>query len=169
MRLTMAIVVVAALAAGLALRAEDKKKEHKCPLETIMCPFKGDCEGECRKLCDRGGEALVAVHQKMAVSLKATTKKDASAHIAGTCKEADCKDCASLNDKVFGPVIKAHINTRMAAMGGKAVKHSVKDSSGKTSEMTCTFLTGKLCSACVDEMTNECLAKVAEMDKQTTK
>ena len=43
MRLTMAFVFVAALAAGIALHAEDKKS-HKCPLEKIMCPFKGDCE-----------------------------------------------------------------------------------------------------------------------------
>lgn len=163
MRLLMAFVMVAALGAGLALHADDNKsKKHKCPLETIMCPFHGDCEGECRNLCDKGGEALVAVHAKVAASLKVQTKKDASAHVAGTCKVADCKECATLNDKVFGPVIKERISKRMGEMGGKEVKHTVKNASGQDSEVACTFLTGKLCDACVDEMTKSCLDKLAQ-------
>ncbi|MCE9584495.1 MAG: hypothetical protein K8T20_18560 [Planctomycetes bacterium] len=166
MRLRIAFVMVAALAAGFAVCADDNKdkKPHKCPLESIMCPFHGDCEGECRKLCDKGGEALVAMHVKVAAAVKAETKKDANAHVAGTCRAAGCKECASLNEKVFGPALKARISKRMGEMN-KEVKHTVKDAAGKEHEVECTFLTGKLCDACVDEMSKTCLdtmAKTAE-------
>ena len=133
-----------------------------------MCPFKGDCCGECRSICDKGGEGLAAVHANVAASVKAATKKDASACIAGTCKVEDCKECAKLNEKVFGPAVKDRVNARFAEMS-KTVKHTVKDANGKETEVKCTFLTGKLCPECVNIMTKAALASLAEIEKATTK
>lgn len=169
MRLTMAVVIAAALAAGVLVNADDSRKnEHKCPLEKIMCPFTGDCEGQCRTICDRGGEGLAAVHANVAANVKATTKKDASACVAGTCKAEGCKDCAKLNEKVFGPVVKERINARFAEMA-RTVKHTVKDANGRESEIKCTFLTGKLCPECVNIMTRAAIEKLAQLEKTTTK
>jgi len=169
MRLSMAVVMAAALAAGVLVSADDsKKKEHKCALEKIMCPFAGCCEGQCRTICDKGGEGLAAVHANVAANVKATTKKDASVCIAGTCKVEECKDCAKLNEKVFGPVVKERVNARFGEMS-KTVKHTVKDANGKESEVKCTFLTGKLCAECVNIMTKAAIVKLAELEKTNTK
>jgi hypothetical protein len=169
MRLTMAVVMAAALAAGVLVSADDHKKQgHKCPLEKIMCPLAGDCEGQCRAICDRGGEGLAAVHANVAASVKASTKKDASACVAGTCKAEGCKDCAQLNEKVFGPAVKDRVNARFGEMS-KTVEHTVKDASGKETKVKCTFLTGKLCPECVNIMTKAALASLAELEKTNTK
>lgn len=169
MRFKLFLAAALVLTAGLFVAADDAgKKAHKCPLEEVMCPFTGDCEGQCRTICDRGGEGLAAVHANVAASIKTSTKKDASAHVAGTCKADGCKECETLNAKVFGPAVKSRVNARFAEMG-KTVKHAVKDANGRESEVTCTFLTGKLCDECVRIMTKEALEKLAELDKATTK
>lgn len=169
MRLKTFAVLAAVLAAGLFAGADDaKKKSHKCPLEKIMCPFSGDCEGQCRTLCDKGGEGLAAVHASVAAAVKAATKKDADAHVAGTCRTADCADCGKLNARVFGPAVKARVSARFGEMG-KSVKHTVKDANGRESQVECTFLTGKLCDECVKIMSKDALEKLEELRRAETK
>lgn len=169
MRLKTFAVLAAVLAAALFAGADDaKKKSHKCPLEKIMCPFTGDCEGQCRTLCDKGGEGLAAVRAAVAANVKSTTKKDASEHVSGACKTADCSECGKLNAKVFGPAVKARVSARFGEMG-KSVRHTVKDANGRESQVECTFLTGKLCDECVKIMTRDALDKLAELQKAETK
>lgn len=169
MKFKLAIAVAVALCTGLALRADDsRKKAHKCPLEKIMCPFQGACEGQCRTICDKGGEGLAAVHAAVAADVKTNTKKDASACVAGTCKSEECKECAKLNEKVFGPAVKNRVNARFQEMGKKTF-HTVKDANGKETKVECTFLTGKLCDECVKMMTKEAIAALADLQKAETK
>lgn len=169
MRFTMFAVLAAALAAGLLAGADDaKKNSHKCPLEKIMCPFSGDCEGQCRTLCDKGGEGLAALHASVAAAVKSATRKDADAHVAGTCKAADCAECGKLNARVFGPAVKARVSARFGEMG-KSVKHTVKDAGGRESQVECTFLTGKLCDECVKIMAKDALERLEDLRKTGTK
>jgi len=153
----MSIALVAALVAGGLASAQDKKQD-KCGLAGIMCPAEGCCEGVCRDFCNKGGEALIALRAKVAASLK--EKKDKlAAHSVGLCKTKECKDCAWVEATGIVPVLKTKISARFGEMN-KEIKHEV----GKTS-VACTFLTGKLCDACVDQMKKDVLAKIEEAKK----
>jgi hypothetical protein len=162
MRRTVLGATAAILACGLALVAEDKKKaEHNCPLADVMCPAQGCCEGACRQICDKGGEALAAVKAKVGADYKAKSKKD-NPHLSGACKTAGCSDCKTLLDKIYASIIKDKVNARFKAMNGEEQKHEVKQSNGKVKEEKCTLLTGKLCPHCVIEMAAAALEKYEE-------
>lgn len=167
MRLTTLGVIGAFLVAGAALVAEEKKS-HKCPMATIMCPQQGDCSGQCRSFCDKGGEALTALRARVAAAVKEKTKADPGPHLSGACKTKECADCQKLMDGVFSPVLKDKINARFGNMNQNA-KHEVQAANGKVTEVKCTFLTGKLCDACVNEMKATSLEKYEALEKEHTK
>jgi hypothetical protein len=140
------------LATGAVLVAEDKKK-HECPVADLMCPASGDCEGHCAAICDKAGEGLDAVLKAVAADVKKLPQE---------AQERLAKDGA-LRKTYVGPVLTTKVNDRFAKMSEK-VEHEVKKGQKVTKEK-CTFLTGKLCSPCVDEMAGQVREKLAELKK----
>jgi len=157
MKRTILGVAVAMLAAGTLLVAEEKK-QVKCPMADIICPEHGDCAGQCREFCDRGGEALTALRARVAAAAKVKYKMGSVDHVSGACRAKNCDACQEMMDKVFKPVIKEAITDRFGTMGGP-VKHAVKKD-GKTTEVECTFLTGDLCDPCVETMKGEAIERL---------
>ena len=157
MKLTIVAVAVAALMGG-AVAAQEKA--HKCAMAGILCPKEGKCEGKCREICDRAGEAMDALKGRVAASMKDCGCQ----HLGGTCKEKSCEPCASLQSGIYVPVLKAKVNARFGEMG-KDVQHEVTEK-GKTTRVACTLLTGKLCDPCVDGMKKSALEKIEAMFKE---
>jgi hypothetical protein len=156
-KLTIVAAAVAVVMGGLVAAQE---KAHKCAMAGILCPKEGKCEGKCREICDRAGEAMDALKSKVAASMK----ECGCPHLGGTCKESGCETCGSLQKTIYVPVLKAKVTARFGEMG-KDVQHEVSVN-GKTAKVACTLLTGKLCDPCVDGMKKSALEKIEAMFKE---
>jgi hypothetical protein len=131
-----------ALVAGAPLTAQESAKKSECGMAELLCPQKGHCEGECRKVCDATGELVLAVRSKIAARMEkdfgqtCACAKDPSA--------APCAACEFLKVRVVVPVLKEKIKARL--------EHP--EASGSHSGSPCTFLKGSPCEGCVEELTN---------------
>jgi hypothetical protein len=105
----------------------------------FLCPQKGHCEGECRKVCDATGELILAVRSKIDARMEkefgqtCACAKDASA--------APCAVCDFLKARVVAPVLKEKIKSHLEHPEA-AASHA------------CSFLKGSACDGCAQELTN---------------
>jgi hypothetical protein len=143
MKLLKAAVVLAGMVFTATLSAEDRKSgdRHDCPVGHLFCPAEGGCEGACRSICDRSGEALAAVRTNLAASIALLPKEDQARLPKGN----------DLDKEIIGPALKERVWARFASMNSTET-HAV-EVNGKSETVTCTFLTGKLCAPCVEEIT----------------
>jgi hypothetical protein len=136
-----ASLMFAVLVAAAPAPAQDSSKKSECGMAGLLCPEKGHCEGECRKVCDATGELVLAVRSKIAARMEkefgqtCACAKDPSA--------APCAVCEFLKTRAVAPVLKERIKARLDH------PESVATHSGTP----CTFLKGSACQGCVDEVT----------------
>ncbi len=159
---------VATVAAALALAwgvavAQDKQdgKKDCCGASGLICPKDGKCEGTCREICNKVGETLKAVRAKVIEKMKKECNCECPC-TAGTCSAEGCESCATVKSQVFAPLFKDKVNARFKDWK-KDVKHSVKGDDGKAKDVTCTFLKGDLCKACVDDLADASWKKLSEL------
>lgn len=132
-----ATLMLTAILAGSTARAQESDKKSECGMAHFLCPQKGHCEGECRKICDATGELIHSVRAKIVARMEkecgqtCACAKDPSA--------PPCAVCEFLKTRVVVPVlkekIKSHLEHPEAASG-----HA------------CTFLKGSACEGCASEL-----------------
>jgi hypothetical protein len=139
--LSASLMLTLALAAAPA-PAQDGAKNSECSMAGLLCPQKGHCEGECRKVCDATGQLVLAVRSKIATRMEkefgqtCACAKDPSA--------APCAVCDFLKVRVVAPVLKEKIKAYL--------DHPEVTAAHRNGQ--CTFLKGSVCDGCAEELAN---------------
>jgi hypothetical protein len=134
-----ATLMLAMVLAAAPAPAQDSAKKSDCAMAGLLCPQKGHCEGECRKVCDATGELILAVRSKIGARMEkefgqaCACAKDPAA--------APCATCDFLKTHVVVPVLQEKIKGRMEHPEAAATHN-------------CTFLKGSACESCANELTN---------------
>lgn len=139
MKTLSATLMLTVILAAAPAPAQDAATKSECGLAHFLCPQKGHCEGECRKVCDAAGELILAVRSKIAARMEkefgqtCPCAKDASA--------APCAVCEFLKTRVAAPVLKEKIKAHLEHPEA-AASHA------------CSFLKGSACDGCAQELAN---------------
>jgi hypothetical protein len=158
------LAVLAALGVSIHGAQETKKvaaSETKCCGLTGHQLFCGDekCDSDkCKENCEKACVTLRAVGAKIRDMAK-TEWGDKACECRGTDEAKICEGCRTFCREILVPKLKDRIATRTA---DPSIKHSVKNTMGKTEETPCTFLSGGLCALCVTEISDKSFAQLKE-------
>lgn len=137
MKTLSATLVLTAFLAASPAPAQESDKKSECGMAQFLCPQKGHCEGDCRKICDATGELILSVRSKIVARMEkecgqaCACAKDSSA--------PPCAVCEFLKTRVVAPILKDKIKSHLKHPEA-AVSHA------------CTFLKGSTCEGCASEL-----------------
>jgi hypothetical protein len=142
MKSLLASLVLTLVVAVAPAPAQDAAKKSECGMAGLLCPQKGHCEGECRKVCDATGELVLAVRSRIASRMEKEFGQTCAC--AKDPSVAPCAVCDFLKTRVVIPVLKERI----------AIRLEHPEAAPTHPAGACTFLKGSPCEGCVEEMTN---------------
>lgn len=155
-----AALVLLAGAAWISARAEGSP-DNKCELAGMLCTKDGVCEGKCAEVCAQSGKLLTAVRSNLGARMKAQFGESCPC-TSGACSEEHCPACEFLKTKVFAPLLREKVASRLTSAPIN-LTHVARGGDGKLVEAPCTFIKGETCPHCVRELSDATWQKANEL------